>query len=317
MPGIDRDGGDLLLIWAALHFELPAPGASRPLVACADQPPPSPAPRWYGESGLSSALWEAPIAYERTTTEVHVRADACAPAGKTCTERAVGARVGSCIQEAVVFGERRWTRLREISRPLPFDRVPLVWERAFGGSSVVDPRVIETRNPIGAGIYASAEEAVGQPLPQIEHPRQRITGVGDRPPPVGFLPRGTGWEPRVRFAGTYDEAWAETRCPLWPRDFDERFFLAAPPALVATRRFVGGEPVALVGMDPRGDLAFALPSARVIAEVGFRGRSEIRELELDIVSIDVIAGKLSLIFRETVPAHRQLETHVETVVRLG
>jgi len=317
MMGIDRDGGDLLLIWAARHFDLPAPGAAGPLEASEAQPAPSQAPLWFGESGQSSVVWEAPIAYARATTEVHVRADACAPAGRTCTELAVGVRVGACVQQAVVLGERRWTGLREMTPPLPFQRIPLVWEHAFGGSSSVDPRAIEMRNPIGAGMYASASEAANQPLPHIEHPGQRIRGLGDRPEPVGFLPRGTGWEPRVRFAGTYDDAWTQTRCPLWPRDFDERFFLAAPPALLAPQRFVGGEPVALVGMDPRGDLAFELPRARAAAEVAFRHHRETRELELDIVSIDALEGRLSLIFRATIPAHRKLEQHVETVVRLG
>lgn len=317
MAGIDRAGADLLLIWAALHFELPAPGVPAPLQPCAEQPPPSPAPVWFGESGTSSALWEAPIAYSRPSTEVHVRAEACAPAGRTCTELPVGVRVGACTQQAVVFGERRWTATRDITPPLPFERIPLVWERAFGGSSIADPRVIEMRNPIGTGMYANAREAANAPLPNIEHPARRIRSLGDRPEPIGFLPRGTGWVPRLHYAGTYDEAWAQTRCPLWPLDFDERFFLAAPPALVAPQRFVGGEPVALVGMDPRGDLGFELPRARAVAEVGFRRQREHRELELDIVSIDAIAGKLSLIFRGTVHAHRRLEQHVETVVRLA
>ncbi len=316
MPGIDRHGGDLLLIWAALSFELPQPGSrAQPSLAEA-QPPPSPGPIWFGDPGVSSAIWEAPIAHARPTTEVHVRADACAPEGTTVTELPVGVRVGECVQQAVVFGERRWTALGDISPPQPFERIPLVWENAFGGASVLDGKLIEMRNPIGVGMYAGAGEASNRRLPFIEHPQQRIRSVGDRPEPVGFLPRGTGWEPRARYAGTYDDAWTETRCPLWPVDFDERFFLAAPPALFAPRRFVGGEPVMLVGMHPRGDLAFELPRTRVSASCRFLRRSEQREreLELDIVSIDAIAERLSLIFRATVPAHRELEEHVETVV---
>ena len=314
MPGIDRHGGDLLLVWAALHFELPTPGSHAMPMLAEDQPAPSPGPRWWGEPGLSSALWEAPIAYARARTEVHLRADACAPEGATRTELPVGLRVGPCVQQAVVFGERRWSALLDISPPLPFERVPLVWEHAFGGSSASDPLTIEMRNPIGLGMYAGVGEAVDQRLPFIEHPQQRIGSVGDRPEPVGFLPRGTGWEPRLRYGGTYDEAWAQTRCPLWPLDFDERFFLAAPPALVAPQRFGGGEPVALVGMHPRGDLAFTLPRAHVSARSAFLHRNVELELELDIVSIDMIEARMALIFRATIPAHRELEEHVETVV---
>lgn len=317
MPGIDRDGGDLLLLWAALSFDLPQPGSRAQPSLAAGQPPPSAGPIWFGEPGLSSAIWEAPIAYARPTCEVHVRADACAPEGRAVTELPVGVRVGECVQQAVVVGERRWTALGDISPPLSFERVPLVWENAFGGASLLDAKAIEMRNPIGIGMYSGAGEASNQRLPFIEHPQQRIRSLGDRPEPVGFLPRGTGWEPRSRYAGTYDDAWTQTRCPLWPLDFDERFFLAAPPALIAPQRFVGGEPVVLVGMDPQGDLAFELPRARVSASCRFSRRTEERELELDIVSIDVIGKRLSLVFRATVAAHRELEEHVETVVGWG
>src|SRR5690606_20409129 len=135
-------------------------------------------------------------------------------------------------------------------------------------------RAIEMRNPIGLGMYASVGEAIGQPLPCIEHPNQRISGVGDRPEPVGFLPRGSAWEPRSRFAGTYDQAWVDDRCPLWPLDFDERFFLAAPPALIAAQRLQGGDPCVLVGMHPGGDIVFELPRARVRADSRFVGHRD-------------------------------------------
>nr|WP_255216538.1 DUF2169 domain-containing protein [Pseudenhygromyxa sp. WMMC2535] len=314
MAGIDRAGADVLLIWATLHFELPGPRDRSPPKPAADQPPPSAAPLWVGEPGVSSLLWEAPIAYARATTEIHVRADACAPAGTRVTELTVGARVGPCQQHAVVFGERRWVGRSEVTVPKPFERIPLIWEHAFGGSSTLDERTIETRNPIGTGMYAGMREAVGQRLPNIEDPRQRIGDVGDRPEPVGFLPRGTSWEPRARLAGTYDQTWVESRCPLWPEDFDERHFLGAPPALIAPHRLEGGEPVVLVGMDPRGDIGFALPRARVWARTRFRGRSQRDDLALDIVQIDAIERRLRLVYRAGIPAHRELEDHLGTTV---
>lgn len=315
MPGLDREGGDLLLVWAALHFELPAPGHVGPLALAPEQPPPSAAPLWFGEPGLSSPLWESPIAYRRDTSEVHVRANAHGPAGTRVRELVVGVRVGVCMQQAIVLGERHWTAALEPSVPLPFESLPLVWEHAFGGRSSTDERCIDMRNPIGVGMYAGIGEAIGRPLPAIEHPGQRIRSIGDRPEPLGFLPRGTAWAPRSRLAGTYDQAWVETRCPLWPLDFDERYFLAAPPALVAPERLRGGEPVVLLGMHPEGTIAFELPAAAVTGESRFVDRRVPLELALDIVRIDVVAGRLSLVYRATVPASRRLEQHVETVVQ--
>jgi hypothetical protein len=307
MPGLDRAGADVLAIWASVDFDLPAPGQRGVPRRREDPQPPSPAAIWWGEPGQSSLLWEAPIAFARSTTEIHVRADAWAPAGRLATEVAVGVRVGSCRQQAVVFGERRWTASLDIERPLPFDRLPLVWEHAFGGP--LDPR-----NPIGIGRWENRSEAVGRPLPNIEDPDHRIRSFGDRPEPIGFLPRGPGWQPRLALAGTYDDAWLRDGAPLWPEDFDERFFLAAPPALVAPERLRGGEACVLSGMHPEGDLAFELPSVRIEARSRFRRREDVRELSLDIVRIDVVAGVLSLVFHASVPAHRELADHRRSVV---
>lgn len=82
-----------------------------------------------------------------------------------------------------------------------------------------------------------------------------------------------------------------------------------------TRPLQGGEPVVLIGMHTGGGLAFELPRARVSADCRFVRRREPRELALDIVAIDGIAGRVTLVYRATVPAHRELEDHVETVIR--
>ena len=52
-------------------------------------------------------------------------------------------RVGPVRKQVRVFGDREWTgRLlgRSITAPEPFAKLPLVWERAFGGVHEADPR---------------------------------------------------------------------------------------------------------------------------------------------------------------------------------
>src|SRR5262245_60706553 len=46
----------------------------------------------------------------------------------------------------------------------------------------------------------------------------------------GFFPKNR--PPRLGYAGTYDAKWTESRCPLLPEDFDDRFFQAAFPGLI-------------------------------------------------------------------------------------
>jgi hypothetical protein len=45
---------------------------------------------------------------------------------------------------------------------------------------------------------------------------------------MSFGPIGRHWEPRARFAGTYDKAWIDNDFPFLPADFDEQYYQSAP-----------------------------------------------------------------------------------------
>src|SRR5262249_34707265 len=160
-----------------------------------------------------------------------------------------------CAVDLVIHGDRVWQRsITSGARPsdaLPFVTMPLVWERAYGGvaaNSTEQKPVFDVRNPIGCGFENDPGVAVGRPLPNIEDPGQPLTRLSDRPRPMGVGPVARHWQPRVRFAGTYDEAWTRQRAPLWPDDFDERFFCGAPSYLQAFPHLTGGEQVWLTGL---------------------------------------------------------------------
>jgi len=118
------------------------------------------------------------------------------------------------------------------------------------------------------------------------------------------------------WAGTYDKAWVEKRAPLWPRDFDERFFHTAPDGLRAVTHLQGGEPVVLEGLSPDGPLAFTLPTSQLMARCTFAGGREKRRMVLDTVLLEPEERRLVLTWRAAFPAHRQLATHEVSTVRL-
>jgi hypothetical protein len=232
-------------------------------------------------------------------------------------------RVGACTQEALIVGDRVWEfglslRGVKMSAPLPFVQMPLVWERAFGGSVFDESgRLVanDPRNPVGRGIFRDAEAARGQPVANVEDPRQPIQGLQDRPAPVGFAPVARWWQPRAGFAGTYDEAWLRERAPVWPADFDERFFCAAPPALQAYPPLRGGEAVFLEGLHREGTMRFHLPAPRMVARFRFNGRDVRRAMVLDAVIIEPDTGHLTLIHRAVAPVAPSMAAHRETVIR--
>jgi hypothetical protein len=181
----------------------------------------------------------------------------------------VSLRVGPVGRAAQIVGDRVWEARTfgcHASKPEPFTLMPLLHERAVGGRD-------EARNPIGCGLRGGRRDAEldGTPLPNIEDPRAPLQSPDERPTPVGFGCIPPAWPPRCAHAGTYDLAWQRTRAPYLPRDFDARFLHAAAPGLVCPTPLVGGEPVELRHLSPRGLDAFTLIPCPLVVTVRLRG----------------------------------------------
>ncbi|AKQ63148.1 hypothetical protein A176_000060 [Myxococcus hansupus] len=315
---LTKEGGECLVIVVAGSFVLPRQRRSlgAPLELCDDQFAPPRTDAYWGAPEKSSLRYDVPSAYARSATDILLHGRAWAPGSRKVTRSQVTVRAGTMEKQAIVFGTRVWYRGLvglSASDPLPFESVPLQYEYSFGGNA---PSKYEARNPVGRGLYENAKEALDKPLPSIEEPQSLIRSWTDRPSPCGFGPVARHWLPRSRWAGTYDAAWVEKRAPLWPPDFDERFFQTAPQGLQATPHLRGGEPVVLDGVSPDGPIAFVLPSFRLLARCAFARRREKRLMMLDTVLLEPEENRLVLTWRATFPAHRELATHEVTTVRL-
>src|SRR5690606_38664942 len=131
----------------------------------------------------------------KTHTDVAVRGQAYAHATKT-SARTIGIRVGEHRKNIAVSGDRvaRWHggRLR-FEPPEPFESIPVVWSRAYGGC---DPRVpVDTepttvatlarlefdhpgmypRNPFGCGYVVLPDPVPEIVLPNFEDPAHLLT----------------------------------------------------------------------------------------------------------------------------------------------
>jgi hypothetical protein len=315
---LTKEGEDCLVLVVSGSFVLPKAGRATdaPLAVCKEQRPAATVDTYWGEPEKSSLRYESQSAYTRPGTDVLLHGQAWAPKGRKATRTQVTVRVGALEKRATVTGTRVWYRgLMGLSASdaLPFESLPLRYEYAFGGTTTSG---YEARNPVGRGFYASAREALEKPLPSIEAPEALMRGWADRPSPCGFGAVARHWQPRLSWAGTYDAAWVENRAPLWPRDFDERFFHAAPAGLRAATHLQGGEPVVLEGLSPDGLLAFALPTYRLLARCTFAGRREKQRMVLDTVLLEPEERRLVLTWRATFPAHRQMALHEVSTVRL-
>ncbi|WP_437879010.1 DUF2169 family type VI secretion system accessory protein [Sorangium sp. So ce513] len=247
-----------------------------------------------GEMNASSVRAESDIAPFKPRCDVLVRATAWAPAGEPAERWTARLRVtapdaehpagghpagGAGARELPrrtlvdktleVCGPRWFERSGDgwqLTRPEPAASVPVRWERAFGGRSLVGagpgkaPLLDEVcfTNPVGCGWmearYLDALRDAGAQVPerlaapQIERPDGRVTclAVASHPPhaveapqmaeiaagypfaPAGLGCVGRAWTPRLQRAGTYDDAWVAGRHPFLPDDFSFAYWNAAP-----------------------------------------------------------------------------------------
>lgn len=105
----------------------------------------------------------------------------------------VSARVGAFSTELLVIGDRRWRKTiggeLVASDPEPFTEMPLDWTRAYGGIAAFGGEPApHPLNPRGRGFYLSAEQAVDQPLPNVEDRAAPVQSWRDGPLPVSWHP---------------------------------------------------------------------------------------------------------------------------------
>lgn len=323
LPSMAPDGTNLLLVVVSGRFNLPPAGraSATPPRPCEEQKPVQLADVHHGPPDASSLRHEGQSAPLRLATDVLLLGRAWAPRGVAAKRVDVGLAVAPHFTKTVaVFGERVFTQgVGAIvpTSPRPFLSMPLVYERAFGGAEPGDrtPRDYEPRNPVGRGFFRAAADALNQPVANIEDPRNLIRSAGDRPVPMGFGPIARSWQPRVGFAGTYDQKWIEELAPNWPPDFDPRFFQAAPPDQQAQGYLRGGERVALTGVAPNGDIQFEVPRERLLLKGYFHGRVERKLMVLDSLLIEPDDGAFTLTWRASFPLPKGMFDHEHSTVR--
>lgn len=279
----------------------------RELVLAAVQAPPSIAGELHGDDpSTSSYRLEPETAFIKLGTDCVLVGHAHA-SRPDATELDVGFRVGALEKMVRVFGDRVWVRTMgqvSASPPQRFEKLPLIYERAFGGkdtSSLATERpLVELRNPVGRGFHApGAKFEEGVVLPNIEDPRALISSWDQAPPPACFGFVSPGWMPRSSLAGAFDDAWVKTRMPRLPKDFDRRFFNSASTGLVASNGLHGDEIVQVVGASPQGAWSFRLPAvAPPRCRFGLRGKREVdATTTLDTLVVDADAETVALTWR--------------------
>jgi hypothetical protein len=305
--GMEPSGRELLVVVVKGTFVIPKNGET---VRLADeQLPLVMADAFTGEPGFSAPVHEIDFAPRKHRCDVLLNGSAHAPRGRPTTRVEVGLRVNGMAKSFAVVGERHWqSGLRGLSAsaPEPFTVMPISYDRAFGGvdNRHEDPskHAAFMRNPVGIGFHRDLrpEWVDGTQLPNTEEVGRKIDSPSsEQYLPMSFGPIGRGWDPRLKYAGTYDDKWLQNDFPFLPTDFDERYYQAAPldqqvPYLL------GGEEIRLINLTSEDKAPFILPVFDApIHFFPLKSEREDGRLVLDTIVLEPEMDRFTLTWRAT------------------
>lgn len=140
-------------------------------------------------------------------------------------------------------------RMADDAAPVPFVRMPIVYERALGGIGTPE-------NPIGCGEEGSEDDDRPNVL-NLEHPSR----------PGGFGPIGAAWPIRKKRLGKTSVRDVESPLMVLPSDFDFSYFQSAPEDQ-QIRELAPDATLILEGFDPERESAeIKLPNVRALGAV--------------------------------------------------
>jgi len=317
---MDPSGRDLLVVVIKATFILPKQGDTA-LRLSGEQVPLMTADVFSGDPGTSAPLYEADFAAHKPHCDVLLNGTAYAPRGEPATHAEVGLAVGRWAKSFSVVGPRVWqvgTFGVRATAPVPFRSLPIGYDVAFGGTDHRSDDPSEhgscDANPVGRGFHKVLKPAWidGTFLPSTEVHDDPVKEVGRYYRPMALAAIGRHWEPRRRFAGTYDDAWRDQVFPFLPDDFDDRYYQSAPPDQQIAKP-TGGELVTLLNLTPDGRRSFQLPGSQAPVHLFLRGGgSEDFHASIDTLLIEpddervVITWRLARPFRRDVFEVRQV-----------
>ena len=273
----DERGAEFWLVAVRACFEIDCEGRQS---AAASQTEVQRAPVFAGDPSASSLLNDCDFVLHKDGTDVLVEGRAFAPDRRPSTNSSLRLKVHTVDKTLNVVGERRlFSGLTgfSIAKPKPFLHMPLSWERTYGGwDRKGNKQEWEPSNPVGKGFATDPSHLDGTIAPNFEYPGKPYCGPKSGHA-AAFGPVASHWQPRVRYAGTYDELWQKTRDPLLPADFDRRYFRCAPEDQQTHKPLAGFEEVMLEGFTPDGLLAFVLPRISFSIITTFRRYGDVHQ----------------------------------------
>lgn len=260
------------------------------------------------------------LVHNREVFEVILLGAAYTQGETPATATMVTMQVGEVKHELLVVGNRRWENSglggATMTEPEPFDRMPMTWEHAFGGTAAVEidegsfVEVADSRNRAGKGFDAeAAAEGLGstfqapegypvldhqRSLPNLEDPDNRIQNADDSPDPFCWatVPMDSG----LHALRVTDDLSEEEISGRRLAEEDALHYRAHPDWVIP----IPSKPelVTLQNVTPKGLLSFRIPSLSVVFDYINNGHTATRPLKPHLVVLEPEEMRLTITYRK-------------------
>lgn len=277
--------------------------------------------RFVDDPANSPLLYEQDIAPGKIGTDLMIHAVARSPRTELTPEWPVSVTVADKAHYGFhVRGPSRWTHTRrggwKCSTPELVHEVPISYHLAYGGSAMGANNTLVSfdNNPAGIG-FCTAESLAQEseiPAPQIGFLAEFLgTDPLAKMTVHGFGPVAKAWLPRRSEAGTFDQAWQETRHPRMPLDYSLAFWSAAAAQLQFKSGLNGDEVLNFEGVSHDGPMQLKLPGVTCSLQTG-QDASQGQRMMLDTVHLDLRDPdpenyRADLVWRAIIPAPERFE----------
>ncbi|QBH97021.1 DUF2169 domain-containing protein [Limnobaculum zhutongyuii] len=310
IPGLGTDGREQLVVIIKVTYQMPQQEGEINLANV--QRNIIEADISTGEPGFSAILYESDYVSYKPMCDVLFNGCAYAPFEEEVKELVVSLQVGKMYKSFKVIGDRTWGE----SHPQPFTMMPISYDNAFGGTDISDKKKFRfyRDNPIGTGYSYHCKNIVDMSLPNTEELNSRVKNPKGSYKPMAFGVIGRAWQPRIEYAGTYNNEWIENTMPFYPEDFDIRYFQSAPPEQQVPY-IKGGERVILKNLSANGIESFLLPKQDIpVIFTQYKGGDILLHSVVDTLVIEPELGIFSMVSRATLPLRKNLHDIKKIIV---
>ena len=230
----------------------------------------------------------------RSGVELIIIGKAYAKKQKPIREIQMEIQVGKAFKRTIsITGNRIWQKAESklmFSEPQPFVEMPLSYKNAYGGKALSEAGPMDySANPEGKGFYLYEDQAVDQPLPNLENPEQQVEAWEDQPIPLATGPYPSIWSLRVLNSIEF----SEDRDPPRIERIKPELYNNAHPAFIIYEPVQPGDEVLISHLTPDGPFRFIIPELAKHVHVQLEKRHFLFPLDLESI---VILGDQNRVF---------------------